>query len=118
MKSSAEAIGSEISGEIGLVEQHETVTYENNNYLHRIDYVSKLKRNVLPCASEEILMERAISNAESTTEEDGSIVYSMDSFQDVNIFCKRCMMHENNLQGSFHRKEKFGFIHWPTEVFR
>ena len=52
LESSDEAIGLEILGEIGLVERHEILAEDNKHYLHRIDYVSKLKRNIFPCASE------------------------------------------------------------------
>ena len=98
-----------MSSEIGFLERHETPADENNNYMHRIGYVSKLKRKVFSCVSEEIIIEWAISKAKSTTEESASIIHTMDGFQDVNVFCKRCIMHENNLQGSFQEKKEVWF---------
>ena len=58
------------SGEISLIEVNETSNRESND-LHRIDLVTKLKRNVLPCLAEEIIMELTKSKAKYCMKADG-----------------------------------------------
>ena len=100
LESFNEAIRMTNSGEITLIDRNETSERESNDFL-QIDYVPKLKRNVFPCLAVGRIIERRISEAKCTTEADSNTVHLIESSQDINIFCYNCMVHKDNLQGSF-----------------
>ena len=108
LESFNQAIVMTSSGEISLIERNETLERESND-LNRIDYVSKVKRNVFPCLVEERIMESTMSKEKCTTESDGNAVNLIKSFQDISIFRNNCMMHEDNLEGSFQGDRELWF---------
>lgn len=74
------------SGEISLIERNKTSETENNDS-NRINYASRLKRNVFPSLAEESIMERTMSKEKCATKEDvDDTVNLIEDFQDINIF--------------------------------